>query len=82
MNTIISILAFCGNIGALVMMLYALILIIKMRKMQSKNRILSSYIKTKSFLRMKNDGNNPCDTQQKFYIPVFSQESDYIVRRR
>lgn len=80
-SSIISIFAFLGSVGALAMMLYTLVLHIKMKKMQRKNQVFSSYIKEDSFLLMKNGGDNPCDTQKKFVIPTFSQESDYIVRR-
>lgn len=80
-NIIISVFAFFGSVGALIMLLYTFILHIKMKKMQGKNQVFSSYVKDNSFLLMKNGGDNPCDTQKKFIIPAFSQESDYIVGR-
>lgn len=80
-SSIVSIFAFLGSVGSIAMMIYTLVLHTKMKKMQGKNKVFSSYIKEGTFLLMKNDGDDPCDTQKKFVIPTFSQESNYVVRR-
>lgn len=80
-SSIVSVFAFLGSVTSLAMMIYVLVLHVKMKKMQERNQVFSSYMKEEAFLLMKNDGDNPCDTRKEFAIPTFSQESDYVVRR-
>lgn len=82
MQIIISIIAFAGSILALAIAIYIFISNLKIKKMRTVNRDLSAYIKEKEYLLMKNGGDNPCETKKKFGMPLFSQESDYIIRRK
>ncbi len=81
MDIILRIIAFIGTIVSLGCAIFVLVSNLKIRKMRNVNRDLGVYIKSKEFLLMKNDGENPCETRKKFGMPLFSQESDYIIRR-
>lgn len=81
MDRIISILAFVGSVGSLITAVYVFASNRKMREMQMKNKDVSIYLKEKSYLLMRNDGHNPCDTQETFEIPKFSQNCNCICRR-
>lgn len=82
LNILLRVITFIGTIVSLGGAIFILVNNLQIKKMQQINRGLNSYIKGKDFLLMKNDGENPCETKQKFSMPLFSQESDYIVRRK
>lgn len=81
MNVIFSILSLAVSVGALISAIYVSISCRKIKKMQTKNREISAYVKNKKFLLMKNGGENPCDTKNTFVMPDFSQNSNLVVRR-
>lgn len=54
----------------------------KIKKLQIINDGVSEYIKDESYLVMKNGGDSPCDTKEKFTMPLFSQNANYIIRRK
>lgn len=54
--------------------------IVDIKKMQQANKKVSEYLKDKSYLVMQNDGDDPCDISKAFTMPLFSQDSEYIVR--
>lgn len=82
MGTIISILAFIGTVASFGGAVFVFFSNLKTKKMQNINHGLDIYIKKKDFLLMKNDGENPCEIKNKFKMPLFSQESDFIIRRK
>ncbi len=79
---IINMAAFIGSVASLGAAGYTLIGHLKLNRMQKANRSLEAYIKDKDFLLMKNGGENPCDTIKKFSMPAFSQEGEYLKRRK
>lgn len=79
---IISVIAFVGTVFSLGAAVYIFITNLNMKKMQMTNRDLETYIKDKKYLLMKNGGENPCDTKKRYSMPSFSQEGNYIIRRK
>lgn len=82
MNIIISIIAFVGTIVSLGSAIFTFVSNIKTKKMKKVNHGLDVYVKKKEYLLMKNGGENPCETKKTFGMPLFSQEGDYIIRRK
>lgn len=82
MDIIITVIAFLGTIVSLGGVIFIFVSNWNTKKMQKINQGLKSYIKSKNFLLMKNAGENPCDTKKRFCMPNFSQECDYIIRRK
>lgn len=74
-------LAICGCVLAFTGAGYSLWSSISSFRMKRENQKLGAYVKNKSFLRMKNAGEDPCDTNSMFKIPEFSQDCDYLLRR-
>lgn len=82
MSVLIRIIAFLGTVISFSSAIFVFVSNLRTKKMQMINSDLKQYIKNKEYLLMKNGGDNPCETEKKFGIPVFSQESDYIIRRK
>lgn len=82
MDIIVRIIAFLGTIVSLSGVILIFISNLNTKKMQKINQDLKLYIRGKDFLLMKNAGENPCDTKKEFFMPNFSQECNYIIRRK
>lgn len=82
MSILIRIIAFMGTVIAFSSAIFVFISNLRTKKMQMINSRLNQYIKKKEYLFMKNGGDNPCETKKKFGMPLFSQESDCIIRRK
>ena len=82
MNVIVKIVASVGMLSALGSAIYIFYSNKIVQKMQITNRGVGEYVKSKDFLLMKNGGDHPCDTKEKFSMPSFSQEGNYIMRRK
>lgn len=81
MNVLIRIIAFLGTVISFNGAIFIFVSNLRTKKMQMINSDLKQYVKNKEYLFMKNCGDNSCETKKKFEMPVFSQESDYIIRR-
>lgn len=81
MYVLIRIITCIGSIIAFGGAIYIFILNLKDQKMKIVNQDLGDYIKDKDYLWMKNGGEDPCDTKKEFGMPLFSQDSDILVRR-
>lgn len=82
MDTVIRIISFIAMIISFCGVFYVFRINKDVRKMQVVNDGISEYVKEESFKFMKNGGDNPCDTKEKFDIPSFSQDGNYYVRRK
>ena len=82
MSVLIRIIAFLGTVNSFNGAIFIFVSDLRTKKMQMINSDLKQYIKNKEYLFMKNGGDNSCETKKKFEMPVFSQESDYIIRRK
>lgn len=82
MEAIISIVAFIGTVASFGSAIFVFISNLKTKKMQNINHGLDLYIKKKEFLLMKNGGESPCEIKNKFEMPLFSQECNFIIRRK
>jgi hypothetical protein len=82
MSVLIRIIAFLGTVISFSSAIFVFVSNLKTKKMQVINSELNQYVKKKEYLFMKNGGDNPCETTKKFGMPLFSQESDYIIRRK
>lgn len=80
MSVLIRIIAFLGTVISFSGAIFVFVSNLRTKKMQMINSDLKQYVKNKEYLFMKNGGDNPCETKKKFGMPVFSQESDYIIR--
>lgn len=81
MNLFVSAISFVGTMASLGSAIFLFRSTLKTKKMQKINHGLEIYVKNKDFLLMKNAGEDPCDTKNKFTMPVFLQESNYVIRR-
>ena len=81
-NIIVRVIAFIGTIISLGSAIFVFVKNLQTKKLQQINQELDKYVKRKDFLLMKNDGENPWETKNKFGMPLISQESDYIIRRK
>lgn len=82
MDVIVSVIAFIGTLVLIGSAIFIFVSNIKTKKMQKVNHGLDVYVKKKKYLLMKNGGENPCETSKTFGMPLFSQEGNYIVRRK
>lgn len=80
MSVLIRIIAFLGTVISFGSAIFVFISHLRTKKMQMINSELNQYVKNKEYLFMKNGGDNPCETKKKFEMPLFSQESNYIIR--
>lgn len=79
---ITRIIAFSGLLAYFGGAVFVFVLHLRVKKMQKISSKLCEYIKEKDFLLVKNGGDDPCDTNNEIVMPLFSQESDYIIRRK
>lgn len=82
MDNIIRVIAFVGILVSLGNAIFIIASDIKIKRMKKINKELDLYIKKRDYLLMKNDGENLCEIKSTIHMPLFSQQCDYVVRRK